>query len=239
MDGKTTFISRGSEIAFSRGMMVVISAGNEGNTSNPHVAAPADAVSVLTIGAVNSSKVRVGFSSIGPSFDNRIKPDVMAQGLAAAVSNQTGGITTANGTSFSSPILAGMVACLWQALPNKTNKEIRQIIIQSGDRFSSPDNQYGYGTPNFSTALNRGLSTKDFSESYFYMYPNPTTDFVTFPESFNSGKIIFYTVLGQKVLEKNISGEPHFISLQSLRSGLYLYTFEVDATFKSGKILKY
>jgi hypothetical protein len=239
MDGKTAFISRGAEIAFSRGMMVVVSAGNSGNSSNPHIAAPADAASVLSIGAVNSSKSRVGFSSIGPSIDNRIKPDVMAQGQATAVSDQTGKITTANGTSFSSPVLAGMVACLWQALPTKTNKEIRQIIIASADRFTSPDNQYGYGIPNFSAALNKGLATKDFSESYFYMYPNPTTDYVTFPESFNTGKIIFYTVLGQKVLEKNISGEPHFISLQSLQSGLYLYTFEADAIFKSGKILKY
>ncbi|SDW39984.1 S8 family peptidase [Flavobacterium degerlachei] len=240
MNGTTNFISRGAEIAFSRGIIVVTSAGNEGTTSQPHIGAPADAVSVLSIGAVNSGKTRASFSSIGPSYDNRIKPDVMAQGASAVLSDQFGNIITANGTSFSSPIMAGMVACLWQAFPNKTNKEIRQLIIESADRFSVPDSQYGYGIPDFSLALNKTLFVDDFSKKYFVAYPNPTTDLisVSFPESFNTGKVIFYTILGKKVLERSISNQSDTFSLKSLSNGIYFYKIEVDAFSKSGKIIK-
>lgn len=240
MNGTTAFMSRGAEIAFSRGMVVVAAAGNEGTTSNPHIAVPADAVSVLAIGAVNSVKTRASFSSIGPSYDNRVKPDVMAQGALAVLSDQFGNIITANGTSFSSPIMAGMVACLWQAFPTKTNKEIRQLIVQSADRFSLPDVQYGYGIPDFSLALNNALAVDDFSKNYFVAYPNPTTDLisVSFPESFNTGKVIFYTVFGKKVLEHTISNQSETFSLQSLSNGIYFYKIESDAIFKSGKIIK-
>jgi subtilisin family serine protease len=201
---------------------------------------PADAVSIIAIGAVDSAKDRASFSSIGPSFDNRIKPDVMAQGVSAVLSNEFGNIITANGTSFSSPIMAGMVACLWQAFPNKTNKEIRQLIIQSADRFTAPDAQYGYGIPDFSAALSKGLFVEDFAKNYFVAYPNPTTDLisVSFPESFNKGTVIFYSVFGKKVLERSISGSSDTFSLESLSNGIYFYKIESDAFSKSGKIIK-
>ncbi|MFT5072391.1 MAG: subtilisin family serine protease [Chitinophagales bacterium] len=240
MNGTTNFISRGADIAFSRGMIVVVSAGNEGGSSEPHIGSPADAVSVITVGAVNSARVRSSFSSIGPSFDQRVKPDVMAQGSAAVLSNEFGNIITANGTSFSSPIMAGMVACLWQAFPNKTNEEIRQLIIQSADRFVNPDNQYGYGVPDFSAALNKGLFVEDFAKDYFVAYPNPTTNLVSvsFPESFNKGRVVFYTVLGKKVLERTISSASETFSLKSLSKGVYFYKIEAGAFSKSGKIIK-
>jgi subtilisin family serine protease len=240
MNGTTNFISRGADIAYSRGMVVVTSAGNEGSSSEPHIGAPADAVSVLTIGAVDAVETRTSFSSIGPSFDNRIKPDVMAQGSMVVLSDESGNIVTANGTSFSSPIMAGMVACLWQAFPNKTNKEIRQLIIQSSDRFTTPNNQYGYGVPDFSLALNNTLSVEDLAENKFFAYPNPTTDLVSvsFPESFNNGRVVFYTVFGKKVLERTISGTSEVFSLKSLSNGVYFYKIESDAFSKSGKIIK-
>lgn len=150
MDGKTTFITRGAEIAFSRGMILVNSAGNEGNdTAWPYINAPADAPSVLTVGAVNASRNIASFSSFGPTSDNRIKPDVCAQGQATALINTSGNVVTGNGTSFSSPVLAGVVACLWQAFPNKTNAEITQLIKESAHLFPSFTNQEGYGIPNF------------------------------------------------------------------------------------------
>jgi hypothetical protein len=240
MNGTTNFISRGADIAYSRGIVVVVSAGNEGSSSEPHIGSPADAVSVLTIGAVDAVKTRSSFSSIGPSSDNRIKPDIMAQGSMVVLSDQAGNIRTANGTSFSSPILAGMVACLWQAFPNKTNSEIRQLIIQSGDRFTAPGNQYGYGIPDFNLALNNGLFVEDFSKNDFVAYPNPTTDLISFsfPESFNEGSVIFYTTLGKKVLERSISSTSRTFSLKSLSSGIYFYKIESGAFSKSGKIIK-
>ncbi|OCB75457.1 S8 family serine peptidase [Flavobacterium crassostreae] len=242
MDGKTAFVSRGAEIACSRGMVVVISAGNSGDTVNPHIAVPADAPSALTIGAVNSSKMYASFSSIGPSFDNRVKPEVMAQGAATVLSNQYGSITTSNGTSFSGPIIAGMVASLWQALPNKTSKEIKQIILESSDRFINPNAQYGYGIPDFNLAITKNLATTDFNakEANFYIYPNPTTDFVqvTITDGFTKGMLYFYNELGQKVLEKELASSSNFISLQSLRTGIYFYNFKTDTYTTSGKIIK-
>ncbi|WP_367754489.1 S8 family serine peptidase [Flavobacterium sp. WC2430] len=241
MNGKTAFMSRGAEIAFSRGMIIVTAAGNEGGTGNPYIAVPADAVSVLAVGAVNATEVRASFSSIGPSFDGRIKPDVMAQGVSTVLSDEFGNIITSNGTSFSSPIMAGIIASFWQAFPNKTNKEIRQLILESADRFTNPTNQYGYGIPDFSLALNKGtLNVNQFSTTSFVLYPNPTTDFVTvsFPESFNKGKVIIYTFSGQKILERDLSANSDSIPLHSLSNGVYIYKIESDGFSKTGKIIK-
>lgn len=240
MDGKTTFISRGAEIAFSRGMIVVASAGNSNNNSqiDPHIGAPADAVSVITVGAVNSAKSLASFSSIGPSYDNRIKPDVMAQGQSAVISDALGTIVTANGTSFSSPIMSGMVACLWQAFPLKTNKEIRELIIKSADRYTVPSNQYGFGIPNFSLAL--ALSLNAFSNSEFMLYPNPVHDsiFISLPSGHDKGLIFIYTVLGQKIVEHDITSQSSNVSLKSLGKGIYIYKLESGVYSKTGKIIK-
>lgn len=243
MDGASAFISKGAEIAFSRGMIVVVAAGNEGAKANPYIGAPADASSVITVGAVDSNETRAFFSSIGPSYDQRIKPDVMAKGVSAVVSNQSGEIITSNGTSFATPITAGMVACLWQALHDKTNQEIRDLIIQSSDKYSQPDNLYGYGIPDFSLALAKGLNgdgEEDISKTYFVAYPNPTDDVVTvdFPEGFNSGKVVFYNVLGQKVIEKQVDNQQDSFSLGALSNGVYFYKIEADNLSKKGKIIK-
>lgn len=151
MDGKTTFISRGAEIAFSRGMIVVNSAGNSGNDAWHYIGAPADAVSVLSIGAVNASGIIAGFSSYGPTADGRIKPDVCAQGASVYVINAAGNVATSNGTSFSSPVLTGVITCFWQAFPSKTNAEITQLVKESAHLFTSPTAHEGYGIPNFKT----------------------------------------------------------------------------------------
>lgn len=240
MDGKTTFISRGAEIAFSKGIFIVASAGNEGSTSEPHVGAPADATSVLTVGAVNSSKTKASFSSIGPTFDNRIKPEVMAQGQATYLSNASGVIGTANGTSFSCPIIAGMVACLWQAFPEKTNHEIKDLIISSSDRFTTSDNQYGFGIPDFALAATSVLSLAKLEKNDFILYPNPTENEITFILSENNAraKVLVFSVLGQKLLEAEITFDKNKISLQDLPKGMYFYTLEATNFDKSGKIIK-
>ncbi|MEP6806280.1 MAG: S8 family serine peptidase, partial [Flavobacterium sp.] len=236
MNGSTNFISRGAEIAFSKGIIVVSSAGNEGSTAEPHIGAPADAVSVITVGSVTASKAKSGFSSIGPSFDGRIKPDVMAQGTAAVVSDTAGNIVTVNGTSFSCPIMAGMIACLWQAFPAKTNKEIRQMILQSSDRYAAPNNNYGYGIPNFGSAL----EVKDFQNfsSLFSVSPNPAQTTVSFLFEEGTASISIYSVLGQKLIEKQITNQNPILSVEDLKSGLYFYTFDTDGVHKTGKIIK-
>jgi hypothetical protein len=240
MNGATAFISRGAEIAFSRGMIVVAAAGNSAGTSNPYIAVPADAASVIAVGAVNASESLASFSSIGPSSDGRIKPDVMAQGKSVVLSDELGNTVYADGTSFSSPIMAGMVACLWQANPSKTNVEIRQLLLKSADRFATPNNQYGYGIPDFNLAVTNALSLNTFSKDDFVVYPNPATDFITIllPVGQDRAMVSIYSISGQKVLDKEITVQSASISLKTLSKGMYLYKVESNSFFNSGKIIK-
>lgn len=241
MNGVTAFISKGVDVAFSRGIVCVVSAGNEGSDAWHYVSAPADAINALAIGAVKADETYATFSSQGPTSDGRVKPDVTAQGQNPYVSDASGNITnTGSGTSYSGPIVAGMVACLWQALPTKTNQQIKQLITQSADRYTAPTVQYGYGIPDFSLALANGLSVTAFSKNDFIIYPNPATDSisVTLSEGFKTGNVILYTVLGQKVLEEKITKQSSSISIKSLDKGTYLYKIESNGFVKSGKIVK-
>jgi hypothetical protein len=241
MNGTTTFISKGLDIAFSRGILCVVSAGNEGNKPWQYISAPADAVNALAIGAVKADENYATFSSQGPTFDGRVKPDVTAQGQNPYVSDASGNITNGgSGTSYSGPIIAGMVACLWQALPTKTNQEIKQLITQSADRYTAPTVEFGYGIPDFSLALANGLSVANYSKNDFMVYPNPATDSisVTLSNGLNTGNFILYTLLGQKVMEEKVTKESFIISMKSVIKGTYLYKIESNGLSKSGKIVK-
>lgn len=149
MNGSKTFISRGAEIGFSRGMIIVNAAGNEGAEPWKYIIAPADAKSVLAVGAVDAAKIIATFSSFGPTADGRVKPDVLAQGLNAFVINADGQIAPSSGTSFASPIMTGVIACYWQKNYTKKNTEIIQMIKESAHLFNNPSPQYGYGIPKF------------------------------------------------------------------------------------------
>lgn len=150
MDGKTAMSSRAANIAFDKGMFIVSSSGNQ----NRWVSAPSDAPSVLAVGAVNAEASITWFSSHGLTTDNRMKPEVVSRGISLDVIEQDGSISTARyGTSFSSPIMAGLVACLWQAYPTLTNKELFDVVLQSADRYTSPILPYGYGLPDMQYAL--------------------------------------------------------------------------------------
>ena len=158
LDGKTHICSRSASMVASKGMILCCSAGNEGNGKWKKITAPADAIDVLTVGAVDPDGSRVAFSSPGNTADGRIKPDVMATGLPSAVYSTAGSLTYSAGTSFSSPILCGMVACLWQALPNLNAYQIMDVVRKSGNRAENPDELYGYGIPDFFKAYTIGLT---------------------------------------------------------------------------------
>lgn len=147
LDGRQSLMSRQASRIADKGMVLVCSAGNSGAGSWKKITSPADADNVITVGAIDKSGVLAPFSSVGNTADNRIKPDVVAVGLKADVMGADGCQTTANGTSFSSPIMCGMVACLWQACPGLTAKELIQVVRQAGNRADFPDNIYGYGVP--------------------------------------------------------------------------------------------
>jgi serine protease AprX len=155
-DGKTTLISRTASMMAGKGMILVNSAGNAGRGTWKRTNCPADATDILAVAALSADSVNATFSSVGPSFDGRVKPDVAAQGVRATVIDGSGVITTANGTSFASPITCGMVTCLWQALPHKTAIEIMDLVRKSADRADYPDNIYGYGIPDYWKAYQEG-----------------------------------------------------------------------------------
>lgn len=239
MNGTTTFISKGLDIAFSRGMICVNSAGNSGNSPWFYISAPADAINALAIGAVNAAGDYATFSSQGPSSDGRVKPDVVAQGQQSVLSSTSGNITTASGTSFSGPITAGMVACLWQALPNATNSEIMQLIKQSASTYNNPTDELGYGIPDFNLALNNGLLDVNTSDKgRFMVYPNPATDAVTiaFPAGYDNVTIYLYNTMGQLMVSRKLTGEDKSVPLTGFSSGIYLYKIESVSASESGKI---
>ena len=242
MNGTTSFISKGADIAFSRGMICVASAGNSGNNSlNPHIAVPADAIHTLAIGAVKSDETYASFSSIGPSFDGRVKPDVMAQGQSAVVATVAGVVGTASGTSFSGPIMAGAIASFWQAVPNLTNQQVIDFVKQSADRFANPTNQYGYGIPDFQLALtNAQLSVNQNATDKFIVYPNPFASelFISFPPNFSESIISFYNALGQIIFEKSIQKTNATISMGNINPGIYFYKIKSNSFIQTGKIIK-
>lgn len=153
MNGNTTIITRAADLAAKKGMLVVTSAGNDGGSAWKFVGAPADADSVLTVGAVNASGIIAGFSSFGPTADLRIKPDVVGMGVSTVLSNAGGGLSQASGTSFSTPVIAGLAGCLWQLFPEENNIQIIKTLHEASDRYQNPNQQYGYGIPDMRKAV--------------------------------------------------------------------------------------
>jgi serine protease AprX len=154
MDGNTTLIARAADMAANKGIMVVVANGNEGNSNWHYITTPADADSILAVGAVDVNRQVASFSSYGPASNGQTKPDVAAVGADAIVANQsTGNPSYNNGTSFSCPIMAGITTCLWQAFPEVNNMDIIGALRKSSDRFTTPDNRTGYGIPDAKKAF--------------------------------------------------------------------------------------
>ena len=177
MDGKTTPVSIAAKIATRKGMIIVNSAGNSGSSSWHYIGAPADTDSILSVGAVDEKRDFASFSSFGPSYDGRVKPTIVAQGRNTIVVTSDNGILTGNGTSFSSPLIAGMTACLWQAHPNRTNMEIIDAIIKSSSLQDSPNDSLGYGLPNYALAdLLLTEPENQLKADVFAVVTNPITE---------------------------------------------------------------
>jgi hypothetical protein len=153
LDGNTAFVTKAADIAASKGILVVVSAGNERDNEWGKIIFPSDGDSVLSIGAVDENKNIAPFSSAGPTTDRRVKPDICAMGVRVPIQIIAGTVTRANGTSFSCPVISGMSACLLQSVPSATNKEIIDALHLSGDRFNNPDSLYGFGMPDMASAL--------------------------------------------------------------------------------------
>lgn len=161
LDGHYSLMSHSASLAADKGLVLVCSAGNSGRGTWKKITPPGDAENVITVGAADRNLVNADFSSVGNTTDGRVKPDVMAVGVASAVAGNDGTVSHANGTSFASPTLCGLVACFWQACPWLTAKQVVEAVRNAGDRKEYPDNIYGYGVPDIWKACQIELEKKN------------------------------------------------------------------------------
>ncbi|MGL5937983.1 MAG: S8 family peptidase [Phocaeicola sp.] len=161
LDGASSMMSHTASMVAQKGMVLVCSAGNTGKTAWKKITPPADAHDVLSVGALNRLEGNADFSSVGNTTDQRIKPDIMAIGVNTTIIENDGTLAQANGTSFASPVICGLVACFWQACPWLTAHEVIAAIRQSGDRTDYPNNVFGYGIPNIWKAYKKATKERD------------------------------------------------------------------------------
>ncbi len=240
MDGKTTPVTRAAELAASRGIIVVNSAGNEGGSPWQYIAAPADGDSVLTLGAVDAQGIYASFSSTGPTADGRIKPDVVAEGSGTAIIDQGGGVSSGYGTSFSCPIMAGAMACLLQSAPSFSAEQLRNAVRNTASRASTPDSLLGYGIPNMVNArlMLSGRTIISPEHETFSLSPVPFSSDTWLKSPLNSSEIIHVEILsitGQVIhtlnLNMNVTSSIRLDVFNTLPAGLYF----VNITTPSGK----
>lgn len=209
MNGVTAPITVAADLAVQKGVVVVTSAGNEGNSSWYYVSAPADGFNVIAVGAVRADSLIAGFSSHGPTSDGRIKPDVVAMGVSNVHANPGGvGYGTGSGTSYSSPMVAGAAALILSAHPELTPRQVRQALTQTADRAKSPDNTYGFGLINTLAAVNYWGTIGDPAEEnrLVGIAPNPFSfrahsrlRFIIDLKELTHVSIDIYSVLGQHI----------------------------------------
>lgn len=246
LNGKTAVASIAATMAVRKGLFVLNAAGNEGGGPWTYIGVPADADSICTVGSVNGSGIHSGFSSIGPTADGRIKPDLSSMGEGSYVCAPGYNFQSGNGTSYATPILAGAVACLWQANPTKTNMQILQALKATASQSLSPNNNYGWGIPNMCAAHNylNGTSlgvNEIISSRSLKLFPNPAKDEIVFTLSGKPEKIMLKDVLGNEI---NYSIEDigsnkfkvHFNS--SIASGVYFISIEIPEGVSNSKFIK-
>ena len=254
MNGKKTMITRGATMATNKGMIVMNSAGNSGNSAWKYIIAPADGEDILSVGAVNSLKQIAPFSSYGPTSDNRIKPDIASVGWNTFLISTNGNVAQGNGTSFSNPNIAGFVACLWQAFPEFSNKEIIQAVRKSSDRFATPDTRTGYGIPNMRIAfemLDRERTIRKakaiLKTDRLKIYPNPMDDKITivYNGSFNGKLSVQLLSIEGKLIRTSVfdvkENEYYFFLLNDLGglgSGQYLLAYQDEIGTGTIRIIK-
>jgi serine protease AprX len=226
MDGVTTVISQAAQSASERGILVVCSAGNEGANSWKIVTAPADANDVIAVANVNAQGIRSTSSSIGPTADGRIKPDLAALGTSVSIIKPSGAISTASGTSFASPLIAGLAAGVWQRYPHLTNTELIDLLKKSASQYNNPDNALGYGVPNFIR-----IDNKDSVDPFIDIFPNPFTDTVNIQlQNVEENTVCQLDVLSQqgqlictRFMTFNSFSPTYNKNLEALTSGLYFF----------------
>lgn len=240
MDGASTIITLATDIAASKGIFVTNSAGNQGEKPWRFITAPCDGFKVLCVGAVDSFRQHAAFSSYGPSADGRVKPEVMAMGHRNTVIGTDGILKTGSGTSFSGPIIAGLVACLKQAYPNTDNALIFQAIIRSCDRYENPDSAYGYGIPDVlkadSLLRNNLLNTELVRSQSPQVWPNPSEGALHFSGLNGSATLEIFSMNGARILSQDLNQSEAVMLPETLKNGPYIWLIRSENGASRGVI---
>jgi subtilisin family serine protease len=245
LDGVTAIISKAATIAAGKGMVLTVSAGNEGNSSWGRVTAPADADDILAVGAINQDSIKASFSSTGPTADGRTKPDVVALGVRTSVINRNGNIVFNNGTSFSAPQIAGLAAGIWQANPDYSYLEVIQAIRDAGHQMLAVNNQTGYGIPHYEATRELVLATTSAEKQAFLkLYPNPVNNqlFLYTELPLSAITLFIHNIQGQKYLERRLenlrASTEISLDLPLLPGGIYLLTALTEDTAGTYRLIK-
>lgn len=252
MNGKVSRASRAATIAGQKGIVVLIAAGNEGDPTNSwhYISSPADADGIISVGAVTSSGISSSFSSYGPSSDGRVKPEICATGTSSALVNTNGTTTYGNGTSFATPIMAGMMACLLQKYKlqnqNPSISTLLQSVFKTGNRFNSPTAQMGYGIPDFKAAeqnlttfdLVQRLEKNNFTISFNPLYNSLIIQHNNISNPQNAS-VKIYSVTGKLLINKAISDRTTVIRTSGVASGIYAVCISENGITETHKIIIY
>ncbi len=243
LDGQTTPMSVAANIAVSRGMLVVNAAGNNGSEGAGRLLTPADAQRVLTVGAADIDNSWASFSSFGPTADQRIKPDVMALGVDVYGATAEGMLSTNGGTSLATPIMAGMMACLWQRYPALTPDQLCDSVRAWGSLAALPDTRAGYGIPDFSRAFPPdtvpavGMEPTLCSDLQFRLWPNPCRDVLTLEVPGSASAILIQDMMGRVVMRVPATAARFTVSLAGVPRGLYFVTVVSPAASGTQRLL--
>jgi len=233
MDGKTAMISRAATKAVATGMVVVASAGNEGLSPWRHITAPADVAGALAVGALAGDSTLASFSSRGPTADSRIKPDVVSLGIEVPAVNSIGNIQYSSGTSLAAPIITGYAALLLEQYPELDGFDIYELIRNSGNLQSSPNNDVGYGIPYTAIVLN---SEDPLAESRIRIFPIPARDYIKWQTDHPYDEVHILDIHGRAVGRYDASNGQADVS--TLSPGMYLIRFQAERSMFQFRFVK-
>jgi hypothetical protein len=246
MNGHTTPVTIGANLAASKGIAVINSAGNSGGSSWTCVGAPSDGNQVMAIAAVDSNGFRAPFSSLGSISGGLVKPNIAAMGAQTVVAYPDGTVGRGSGTSYSSPLIAGLTACLWQSKPSVNNFALYYAMERSASQFSNPDSLLGYGIPDFSYALTCLSSGDHPAEIPYSVQPNPFTDMLVLnirsefsgPVSLELFNMLGMQVAGSVKLKDENSSKLILSDLGALRSGVYILRIKLGGETYTSRVIK-
>lgn len=248
MNGKVSRASRAANLASRKGIVVLVAAGNEGTAAWHYISSPSDADGIIAVGAVTPTGTPSSFSSFGPSSDGRVKPEVCATGTSSALVN-TGGVTGyGNGTSFATPIMAGMMACLLQkykAIDTMIDvPTLLNSVFKSGSLFADPTAQMGYGIPNFQQAeLNLKIfdSIRQVTKSNFIIAYNPSNHIINI--RFTNGRnplnttVRIYSMTGSQLVNQSLVDSSTFLRTDHFQTGVYAVVVSMNGNNETMKII--